>query len=96
MVLMVAASFTFATGCKKSEGDSASGTKGKEAAKTTKAVKVGDSCKGISATAGLMACDGNTKMFCSSVSKYTWKSLGDCKAPQKCVAAAGGKSVSCK
>jgi hypothetical protein len=58
--------------------------------------KVGDSCKGLSAIDGRMACDGNIKMFCSSVSKYKWPKLGECKGGTKCVVGVGGKSASCK
>ncbi len=58
--------------------------------------KVGDSCKGLGATDGRMACDGNKKIFCSSYSKYKWKSLGECKGGKKCVLGPTGKSASCK
>lgn len=56
--------------------------------------KEGDSCDGISATDGLIACDGNKIIFCSSYSKYKWTKQSDCAEGTKCVAE--GKGASCK
>ena len=58
--------------------------------------KAGDSCKGLSVTAGQLACDGNTKIFCSSYSKYKWKKLKECPKGTRCVVSEDGKSASCK
>lgn len=60
------------------------------------AAKIGDSCKGISAMDGKIACDGNKVIFCSSFSNYEWKMQQECAAGQSCVVGADGKSASCK
>lgn len=106
MTMIVAVVATFGLGaCKKGDDKQPEPTGKAAAAKTTPAAagkatagahKVGDSCKGLASTDGVMDCQGNTKIFCSSYSKYKWKSLGDCPAGQKCVLAANGKAVSCK
>lgn len=56
--------------------------------------KEGGSCKGISATDGLIACEGNKVIFCSSYSNYVWTKQSDCADGTTCVAE--GKSASCK
>lgn len=102
IVAMVFGAAAFSTGCKKGDKGAATGSGSAKAvksgapAKAGASPKVGDSCKGIGSMDGKMSCDGNTKIFCSSMSQYKWKSLGDCKAPQKCVLGPKGKSVSCK
>ena len=58
--------------------------------------KPGDSCKGLPATEGRLACHENAKIFCSSMSKYKWKKLQACGKGTKCVVADNGKSASCK
>lgn len=56
--------------------------------------KEGDSCEGISASDGLIACDGNTIIFCSSYSDYKWTKQQECAEGTKCVAE--GKGAGCK
>ena len=68
---------------KKADGDGAGGDP-----------KEGGSCKGISATDGLIACDGNKIIFCSSYSDYKWTKQNECTDGTKCVAE--GKTASCK
>ncbi len=105
MIIVIVAAFASFAACGKDKGKAEEKGAGGESSKSMKAMaapktggspKVGDSCKGLSPTDGKMACQGNMKIFCSSYSKYKWKSLGECKAPQKCVLGANGKSVSCK
>lgn len=108
-VVSVMLCFSFGACKKKKDGDDAKSKKADTMAAASKMdvgnkpklsakenPKVGDSCKGLSATDGKMACDGNIKMFCSSYSKYKWKSLGECKGGTKCTVGAAGKSASCK
>ena len=108
VALMAVALLVGVGGCKKKEGGDKKDKKGGDMAAMDKGdpnkpklshkdnPKEGDSCKGLSPTDGRMACDGNVKIFCSSMSKYKWKKLGECKGKTKCVLGAGGKSVSCK
>ncbi len=56
--------------------------------------KAGDSCEGISAADGLIACEGNSIIICSSFSEYKWTKQSDCEDGTKCVAE--GKSASCQ
>lgn len=66
------------------------------AAKAPANPKVGDSCKDLSAADGLISCDGNKMIFCSSFSDYKWKLQQECGDGTKCVRGADGKTASCK
>ncbi|HOS40774.1 MAG TPA: hypothetical protein PLG31_13640 [Spirochaetota bacterium] len=60
------------------------------------APKAGGSCTGIGPMDGRVACDGKKVIACSSYTKYKYIVTQTCSATQKCVAAADGKSASCK
>ena len=89
---------TLASGCcSNDEGDTATESPG--AAKTTQpgsGPKIGDSCEGLKATEGRMACQGTLQLFCSSFSNYKWKRSGECTGGTKCVLGADGRSTSCE
>ncbi len=52
---------------------------------STTNVKVGDSCKGISANIGLVACAGADSIGCSSFTDYVWTAVSTCEKGEKCV-----------
>lgn len=60
------------------------------------APKEGSSCAGIGPMEGKVACDGKKVIACSSYTKYKYILTQTCSAKQKCIAAADGKSASCK
>ncbi|MCA9666101.1 MAG: hypothetical protein KC503_10955 [Myxococcales bacterium] len=94
-VVLAVLGLSMASGCKKG-GDGGGSTGSGKAAATSDKPKLGDKCKGLGPMDGLMGCDGNIKMFCSSASQYTWKKLGECKPPSKCTVGANKKSITCK
>jgi hypothetical protein len=61
---------------------------------STEGVAPGDSCKGIGVSDGLITCDGEKMLICSSATKYTWKLQMECKEGTECVVE--GKGASCK
>lgn len=58
------------------------------------APKIGDSCEGIGATEGKLACQDNKIIFCSSYSSYKWTMQRECGDGTKCVAE--NNAASCK
>jgi hypothetical protein len=61
---------------------------------STEGVKEGDSCAGIDASEGLITCDGNTIIFCSSYSDYKWTVQRECDEGTTCKAE--GKAATCQ
>lgn len=58
-------------------------------------VAVGTSCEGIGAMEGLLACDGNKTLFCSSFTKYKYQLQNTCPEGQICQMTADGKAAKC-
>jgi len=72
-------------GCGDSKKAKSDKTKPNKDPRSTKGVNVGDSCKGIGASEGLIACDGAKSLGCSSFTSYAWKVISTCEKGEKCV-----------
>ena len=91
VLLVASAAFLFACNKGGEGGDAKT-----DEATAGGAPKAGGSCKGMSASSGAIACEGNDIIFCSSYSDYKWKKQRTCAAGAKCVPAPDGKAASCK
>ena len=81
-LLLVCFSFVMLTGCDDEEADGGAVAD----PYNTVDVRAGDSCRGIGADEGLVACnpEATTVLACSSLYDYVWTELLDCAEGETC------------